>query len=136
MLVRPKEERTVDVGEVEEEEGQEPRNRHAPGAPTQGEREQHACTHIPYREWCKHCVQGRGRGGPRTEEVEEDGELTMVVMDYCYMGKDRGRTMDGEESEVEEEGRDLPILVSKVRRTGKVSATPVPRKGGHPYAVH
>ena len=27
-------------------------------------------------------------------------------------------------------------LVSKMRKTGKVSATPVPRKGGHPYAVH
>ena len=50
-------------------------------------------------------------------------------MDCCYMGKESGRTMEGEESDAEEDDKDLPVLVAKVRQSGKVGATPVPRKG-------
>ena len=128
-LVSPEEDKAKVVNDVEDEEGQEPRNKRAPGAPTKEEREQHACTHIPYREWCKHCVRGRGRAGPRVEEEEDEDDLTRLVMDYCYLGKDKGKTMEGEESDVEEDDSDLPVLVAKMRKTGKVAATPVPREG-------
>ena len=32
-----------------------PRNR-----PTQREREQHEATHVPFQDWCAHCMMGRG----------------------------------------------------------------------------
>ena len=32
-----------------------PRNR-----PTQREREEHEATHVPFRDWCAHCMMGRG----------------------------------------------------------------------------
>ena len=37
-----------------------PRNK-----PTQREREEHEATHVPFRDWCAHCMMGRGR---KTEE--------------------------------------------------------------------
>ena len=33
-----------------------PRNR-----PTQNCREEHEATHVPFRDWCTHCMMGRGR---------------------------------------------------------------------------
>ena len=33
-----------------------PRNK-----PTQKEREEHEATHVPFRDWCAHCMMGRGR---------------------------------------------------------------------------
>ena len=33
-----------------------PRNK-----PTQREREEHEATHMPFRDWCAHCMMGRGR---------------------------------------------------------------------------
>ena len=29
--------------------------------PTQREREEHEATHVPFRDWCAHCMMGRGR---------------------------------------------------------------------------
>eukprot|EP00971_Amphidinium_carterae_P124609 2468408-Amphidinium_carterae.1 len=33
----------------------------SPTLPTQQEIDEHKITHLPYREWCKHCVQGKSR---------------------------------------------------------------------------
>eukprot|EP00971_Amphidinium_carterae_P336315 6472615-Amphidinium_carterae.1 len=32
-----------------------------PVAPTDEEKRRHNLTHSPFREWCSHCVHGRGR---------------------------------------------------------------------------
>ena len=32
-----------------------------PKLPCQAEVEQHCLTHVPYRNWCRHCVRGRGK---------------------------------------------------------------------------
>ena len=39
-------------------EARAPKIRRAPRGPTQLEREQHEATHMPYRDWCAHCVRG------------------------------------------------------------------------------
>ena len=31
-----------------------------PKLPSQQEVDEHRCTHVPYRDWCKWCVMGRG----------------------------------------------------------------------------
>ena len=32
-----------------------------PRQPSEEERREHCLTHLPYRNWCQHCVKGRGR---------------------------------------------------------------------------
>ena len=78
-----------------EEEADIPKTRRVPVGPTKEEKEKDEAARLPNREWCKHCVRGCGRAGPRVEEEDEEGDITRLVMDYCCMGKDRGETMDG-----------------------------------------
>ena len=33
--------------------------------PTQEEVERHNVTHLPFRNWCPHCMKGRGKEAPR-----------------------------------------------------------------------
>ena len=47
------------------EEGVAPKVLRDPGQPTQQQRREHECTHVPYRSWCHHCVRGRAKGRPR-----------------------------------------------------------------------
>ena len=45
-----------------------------PTEPTEKEVEEHERTHLPYRDWCKHCVMGRGRSEPhRTTDKSDRG---------------------------------------------------------------
>ena len=34
-----------------------------PGEPTLAERKQHELAHLPFRDWCSHCVKAKGRHG-------------------------------------------------------------------------
>ena len=65
--------------EDEEEEAQEPVTRKAPKGPTKEERERHEATHLPFREWCPHCVRGRARNRPHKKAKEADEKETKVV---------------------------------------------------------
>eukprot|EP00971_Amphidinium_carterae_P006350 125076-Amphidinium_carterae.1 len=46
--------------EGEEQEQQEAGEMKVPIAPSDEERRYHNPTHYPYKEWCEHCVRGRG----------------------------------------------------------------------------
>ena len=35
-----------------------------PREPSEEERIEHEMTHLPYRNWCRHCVRGRGKRMP------------------------------------------------------------------------
>eukprot|EP00971_Amphidinium_carterae_P058490 1156989-Amphidinium_carterae.1 len=39
-----------------------------PGAPTEQERQKHMATHVPFRAWCTHCVQGRAKDRPHFKQ--------------------------------------------------------------------
>ena len=51
-----------------------------PGQPTAQEMEEHRCTHLPYRLWCKYCVMGRGRGTPH--RPSPGSTVPIVGLDY------------------------------------------------------
>ena len=54
------EEDEVNVEDEEEEFGQRKVKKiQDPKAPTKEEREEHEKTHLPFRNWCKHCIRGR-----------------------------------------------------------------------------
>jgi len=65
------------------------RVRKDPGAPSAEEVARHSATHLPYRSWCKHCVNGRGTAHPHvSQHNSKEGEVPTVGADYHYMGKE------------------------------------------------
>eukprot|EP00971_Amphidinium_carterae_P257977 5120652-Amphidinium_carterae.1 len=57
-----------------------------PVTPTEDEIRYHNLTHYPYREWCQHCVRGRGRDDKHKRAKESELEGTPVVqLDYSFL---------------------------------------------------
>ncbi len=90
-----------------------------PKTPSRQEFEQHMLSHIPYRSWCVHCVAGKstGQGHRKIEGDWRNAGYDMVVMDYCYAGKEGDRDAGD------------PILVIHNRRVGAVKVRTAPSKG-------
>jgi len=111
-------------GAAAEEEPQEPspedhcvRCAPDPGQPTRGERSRHELTHLPFRPWCKHCVDGRAPDDPHgAGPADEERGVPKVSLDYAYMKR-----------EGEEEQR--TILVVKARPSRAVASRCVVGKG-------
>ena len=83
----------------EEDEGQEAKVRKTPKGPTQKEREEHEATHIPYRDWCQHCVRGRAINKPHRaakdeEEEAKERKVPKVSMDYFFIGQEGDRATE------------------------------------------
>ena len=57
-----------------------------PRLPTEEEKKIHDLTHIPYRNWCPHCVRGRGKDLDHRKGVEEERGLSEFSFDYCFPG--------------------------------------------------
>ena len=77
-------------GEVSEEV-QRVRVRRKPEEPTREEVEEHNVDHAQYREWCPHCVKGRGVSHVHRRVLRDDRGIPMVSMDYNVSGGSRGR---------------------------------------------
>eukprot|EP00971_Amphidinium_carterae_P094579 1872211-Amphidinium_carterae.1 len=72
--------------EGEEQDLQEAGEMRVLVAPSEEERRYHNLTHYPYREWCEHCVRGRGREDRRHTQREADQQGTTVVqLDYSFL---------------------------------------------------
>ena len=72
--------------EVIDAEAVEPAKRKAattPSLPTNEEIARHNETRIPYRAWCKVCVQGKARQSGHKARPVEVTERTLVQVDYC-----------------------------------------------------
>ena len=117
--VSPPQDREVPAEEAmeDEEESAEVRIAVRPKGPTKQERDEHNCTHIPYRAWCPICVGARGVASPhlREERVDESRRRPVIAMDYFFMST-----------------ADNPItkmLILKDDKSGKGMATIVPVKG-------
>ena len=85
-----------------------------PKLPSQDEVDEHCLTHLPYRNWCRHCVRGKGRAADHKTADRQDG-LPEVHMDYCFMSMANGE-MD-------------TIIVVRERSSRMTMATVVPLKG-------
>ena len=55
--------------------------------PTQREREEHEATHVPFRDWCAHCMMGRGRTHHHVAKQKSEDEFRrpIIAMDYFFM---------------------------------------------------
>ena len=45
-----------------------PRRLPGPKMPSREEVEQHYLTHLPFRNWCQYCIQGKGNTAPRFKQ--------------------------------------------------------------------
>ena len=85
-----------------------------PKLPTQDEIDLHMLSHLPYRNWCEHCVKGRGKEMDHKRAVEQRNTIEFH-MDFCFPG-------------AEDEKETLTILVIRERRTRMTMASVVPSK--------
>ena len=92
-----------------------------PKMPGRAEVEEHRKTHLPFRNWCKHCVRGRGVDAPHRRQKEEVG-MPELHLDFIFMG-DEGRN------------KKWTILVAKERGTKMVMSTVLPSKSSGAFAA-
>ena len=54
--------------------------------PTQREREEHEATHMPFRDWCAHCMMERGRTHHHIakQKSEDESRRPIIAMDYFF----------------------------------------------------
>ena len=87
------EEEEIEIHDGEAEQDAEPlRVARDPTLPFQGDVESHRCSHIPFREWCRHCVHGRGRGDPHLQTA--GSTIPIVGLDYFFTQEDKIKKRD------------------------------------------
>ena len=92
-----------------------------PVEPTEQEVAEHFLTHLPFRNWCRHCARGRGVEIPHQKGT---GERTLpeVHFDFCFMG-DEVKGKDGTKAE-----ETMPVLVVREVKSKMTLSTAVPSK--------
>ena len=62
-----------------------------PRQPSQREREEHERTHLPFRDWCTHCIKAKSRNDPLKRETDvmkeeelRDDAISTVPFEYSY----------------------------------------------------
>ena len=62
-----------------------------PQMPCQQEVDAHELTHLPFRNWCRHCMKGRGKEMPHRKGAADKAlELKEFSLDYCFPGDTGG----------------------------------------------
>ena len=85
-----------------EEEAIRPKTRTPPKQPSAEEVENHMVTHLPFRDWCPHCVRGKSGSKPH-RNIQGKHEIPTVAVDYMFMHS----------HQEEEEEKGMPIMVTK-----------------------
>ena len=73
-----------DLIDKEEEEIKYIKAPRVPIAPSREEVARHRLTHYPFRDWCPHCVKGKGRADPHqpSRQKGQATEVPKIVSDY------------------------------------------------------
>ena len=88
-----------------------------PKLPSRAEVEEHELTHLPYRNWCRHCVKGRGKEAPhKKQNAEKEAGMPEVHWDFMFLGEEN------------DAGNALTILVAKERTTKIGMSSVAPNK--------
>ena len=66
------------------EDGERVRLLPKPPTPSKAEWERHVVSHMPFRDWCRHCVAGRGLEPPHQSRPEQDDQYPLVCIDYGH----------------------------------------------------
>ena len=114
---------------VQEEETfgfRKPRIPRRPLAPTKADVDEHMPLHVDYRDWCAHCVAGKGISHQHTAAKDTDIEKlgATVSMDYCFWVPE----------EIEDDM--CPVLVAYEDTTKALWVLQVEEKGADHLAVN
>ena len=76
-----------EMSPLESGEAEPPQIRRPLTSPSDAEKRRHETSHLPFREWCEHCVRGRGRAMPHFSRQRRGAEesVPVVQLDYTYM---------------------------------------------------
>ncbi len=89
----------------------------------------HNLTHIPFRNWCEHCVKEGAHSQWHKSRMEEDkGEVSEFGMDYMWM-------IEHKEKKEVSTGLGAPTLVQKESKSMAIFAAFVSTKGKDEYAA-
>ena len=59
-----------------------------PVKPSQKEIDEHELTHLPFRNWCRECVHGRGVEMPHRARIGDDGDRLMKLnVDFMFLAR-------------------------------------------------
>ena len=113
----------VEEEEEKEETGTQPTVEQAtkpttgrdPRCPTEQERAEHELTHLPFRIWCRACVEGR-LDNHAHPTLQRDHDVPTVLMDYAFVS----RTHDE---------KSLTLLIMKDRDSRALQADVALHKG-------
>ena len=112
---------------TEEEQAEAVASLPTPEKPTLSEYLDHCTTHFPYRSWCRHCVEGRGREFGHGCQPQGESRTPVVSFDYAFLS-DEGEILDAAGFEAAGEGA-VKILVIRDSRSKSLFAHVVPSKG-------
>ena len=100
-----------------------------PYQPTRSEYLDHCTTHFPYRAWCRHCVEGRGREFGHSQQAGwKDARAAAVIsFDYCVLADDS--EVATEEEFVAAGNKAVKVLVVRDSQSKSLFAHVVPQKG-------
>ena len=124
--------------EVEGAESAKPKLLRSPGMPSRREWEEHQLTHLPFRDWCPHCVQCRSQNNPHRRSAQDDKDeeeknrsMTTVAFDYAYLNEKMNKITEDEYDKLRSKGErtNKPIVVVHDRKSGGVAAHAVESKG-------
>ncbi len=92
------------VGEDVEEAGSRKTLRiQDPHEPDEETREEHQRTHLPYRNWCRHCVMGRGKEmDHRRQGAPEEHGVAPGLLLPRRRGREQGSDYSGGKGEADE----------------------------------
>ena len=109
-----------------------------PKQPSQREREEHEKTHLPFRDWCTHCIKAKSRNDPHKREADvmkdeefRDDAISTVSFDYSYFNDKLGKMSKEEYNEALRKGDKMnrPMVVVEDRETGTIVAHMCSQKG-------
>ena len=127
-----------EVGEVPEEiedtVARNPKVARRPNTPTKAMVLAHEVHHADYREWCDHCVAGKGVSHRHRASERDDSECAEFSIDYAFMTAD-GQVGYKEDLDEKSLSGASPVLVGYDHRSKGVWAMVVDHKGPTDSAV-
>ena len=104
------------------------RTLNTPYQPSQSEIDDHMVDHIPYRHWCRCCLEGFGREASH-DRVHGERLIPVVAFDYLFITRrgvvGRQELVDGEE----DDPTVLKVIAIRDSASKAITAHAVPRKG-------
>ena len=98
--------------------------------PSAEEWDEHMRTHIPFRKWCPYCVKAKSKSAVHKRSIKSaaDVEKEVPVIAWDYMGP---KSKEDKKGQIDS----LPILVGVDRRSKRIFAHMVPKKGHDAHAI-